>query len=290
MVNRIAFRSVVPMTASALIHAGLVAAIVLGQDWAPAATPGLIAELAEPEAPPAVEQPAPLVPERRPVKPPRPITPLPFEAPAPPESQPSTHLPEPPVAHEPPKSVPPPPPVLLSPEPARIPGPVPEASPPVVSEPPRTPASPAVVGSPGAVDRPAASATVDPGPDTLAASAPTPRSPSASTAPPTAGGPAVAAIPADGVTRRAIPRGGYQYRPAYPSRARRLGIQGTTLLHVLVSEHGRVAEVIVKESAGHPDLDRAAADAVRRWQFEPARSGDDPVGMWVQLPFEFRLR
>jgi protein TonB len=59
---------------------------------------------------------------------------------------------------------------------------------------------------------------------------------------------------------------------------------------VLVSEDGRVAEVIVRQSAGHPDLDQAAADAVRRWQFEPARSGDEPVGMWVQLPFEFRLR
>jgi protein TonB len=59
---------------------------------------------------------------------------------------------------------------------------------------------------------------------------------------------------------------------------------------VLVSDTGRVAEVIVKQSAGHPDLDRAAADAVRRWRFEPARRGTDAVEMWVQLPFEFRLR
>jgi periplasmic protein TonB len=280
MVNRIAFRSVVLMTASALIHAGLVAAIVLGRDWAPAAAPVLIAELVEPETPPAVEPPAPLVPKRRPVTPPRPVaTPLPFEAPTPPE--PSTHLPEPPagIAHEPPRSVAPPPPVLLPPEPAAEPGRVPEAPRPAVGEPPRTPAPPAAVASPGAVSTPAASATVDPGPGTFPATAPAPRS-----------SVAVAAIPADGVTRRAIPRGGYQYRPAYPSRARRLGIQGTTLLHVLVSEHGRVAEVIVKQSAGHPDLDQAAADAVRRWQFEPARSGDAPVEMWVQLPFEFRLR
>jgi protein TonB len=145
-------------------------------------------------------------------------------------------------------------------------------------------------GSPAAVSRPAASVTDDPGPGTFAASAPALPSPATSTAPAGAKGPAVAAIPADGVTRRAIPRGGYQYRPAYPSQARRLGIQGTTLLHVLVSEDGRVAEVIVRQSAGHPDLDQAAADAVRRWQFEPARSGDEPVGMWVQLPFEFRLR
>jgi protein TonB len=175
-------------------------------------------------------------------------------------------------------------------EPAAVPGPVPESPRPVLSESPPIPAPPLAAGSPAAVSRPAASVTDDPGPGTFAASAPALPSPATSTAPAGAKGPAVAAIPADGVTRRAIPRGGYQYRPAYPSQARRLGIQGTTLLHVLVSEDGRVAEVIVRQSAGHPDLDQAAADAVRRWQFEPARSGDEPVGMWVQLPFEFRLR
>jgi protein TonB len=110
------------------------------------------------------------------------------------------------------------------------------------------------------------------------------------TAPPSAGPPAVAAVPPGSVTQRAIPRGGYQYRPTYPATARNLGIQGTTLLHVLVADDGRVAEVLVKQSAGHADLDRAAIDAVRRWRFEPARRGTEPVEMWVQLPFEFRLR
>ena len=37
-------------------------------------------------------------------------------------------------------------------------------------------------------------------------------------------------------------------------------------------------------------LDGAAADAVKRWRFEPARRGDDPVAMWVMPPVEFRLR
>jgi protein TonB len=87
-----------------------------------------------------------------------------------------------------------------------------------------------------------------------------------------------------------MPRGGYQYRPPYPSSARRLGVQGTTLLHVLVGDTGRVLEVVVKQSAGHHDLDRAAAEAVRRWRFEPARRGAEPIEMWVQLPFQFRLR
>ena len=59
-------------------------------------------------------------------------------------------------------------------------------------------------------------------------------------------------------------------------------------VHVLVD--GRVGDVLVQETAGHPDLDQAAAEAVRRWRFDPARRGNDPVAMWVLLPVEFRLK
>jgi protein TonB len=93
-----------------------------------------------------------------------------------------------------------------------------------------------------------------------------------------------------GFSRMAIPRGGYQVQPRYPPTARRLGIQGTTLLRVFVASDGRVADVGVERTAGHADLDEAAADAVRRWRFEPARQGDEPVAMWVLLPVEFRLK
>ena len=99
-----------------------------------------------------------------------------------------------------------------------------------------------------------------------------------------------AATPTDDVTRTAIPRGGYQVRPSYPNSARRLGIQGMTTLRVYVAADGRVAEVLIQESAGHPDLDNAAAEAVKRWRFEPAKRGAEAVGVWVLLPVEFRLR
>jgi protein TonB len=88
----------------------------------------------------------------------------------------------------------------------------------------------------------------------------------------------------------AAPSGGYQVRPSYPSTARRLGIEGTSMLRVYVSAEGRVTDVQVDQSAGHPDLDRAAAEAVRRWKFEPGRRGSEPVGMWVRLPVQFVLR
>src|SRR5262249_52855810 len=113
---------------------------------------------------------------------------------------------------------------------------------------------------------------------------------------PTGRAAAVAALPpgpvagTSAVTRTAIPRGGYQVTPSYPASARRLGIEGTALLRVFVDATGHVGDIVVKQSAGHPDLDRAAADAVRRWRFDPARKGSDAVAMWVELPVEFHLR
>ena len=98
------------------------------------------------------------------------------------------------------------------------------------------------------------------------------------------------ARPSDALTSTAMPRGGYQVQPSYPSSARRLGIQGMTTLRVYVAADGRVGEVLIHQSAGHPDLDSAAAEAVKRWRFEPARRGADPVGVWVLLPVQFRLR
>ena len=125
--------------------------------------------------------------------------------------------------------------------------------------------------------------------------APSPADPRATASGPALPGPAaptaVASVPPDaGVTRWARPTGGYQVRPSYPSTPKRLGIQGTALLRVHVLADGRVGDVAVEQSAGHRDLDDAAVDAVRRWRFEPARRGDDPVAMWVRLPVEFRLR
>jgi protein TonB len=88
----------------------------------------------------------------------------------------------------------------------------------------------------------------------------------------------------------AHPLGGYQVKPRYPDSARRAGAQGTTVLKVRVLESGRVGEILVQISAGHRDLDDAAVEAVKRWLFEPARIGRQPVAVWVLLPVQFELR
>jgi periplasmic protein TonB len=253
-----------PIVASALLHVVAYGAIAMVPKFTSVREHVLLADLVEPApTPPApvVAAPRPKAPDRRPL-----ILPKPVQMPMPALTPPL--LPEPNAEQVPP----PPPPAVQEPSPAPVA--------PAVTTVPRVTApidAPITTGAEGVL----ASAPVAP------VSPPTPRT----AAPPSApSGPAVASLPPDGVTQTAVPRGGYQVRPSYPNNARRLGIQGTTLLSVFVAIDGRVADVVVKQSAGHPDLDQAAADAVKRWRFEPARRGNETVAMWVLLPVEFRLR
>jgi len=237
---------------SCLIHVALVgAAIAIGRDLVMPKVPAvLIADLTLIESPRLVDAPAP-------------------GAPAPARPKPAKlTLPKPIVM---------PMPVLIAEKEAvETPPPVP---PPPASEPAREPAT---------VPAPATSLEVAGGSSAVQLPIDTGRGGSnMGTEPPPK---SVATIPSDGITKTAIPRGGYQVRPSYPSSARRMGIQGMTTLRVYVAADGRVTEVLIHDSAGHPDLDNAAAEAVKRWHFEPARRGAEAVGIWVLLPVEFRLR
>jgi len=237
---------------SCLIHVALVgAAIAIGRDLVMPKVPAvLIADLTLIESPRLVDAPAPGAPAPARPKPAKLTLPKPIVMPMPV-----------PIAEkeavETPPPVPPPPASEAAREPATVPAPA---------------TSLEVAGGSSAVQLP-----IDTGRGgSNMGTEPSPKS--------------VATIPSDGITKTAIPRGGYQVRPSYPSSARRMGIQGMTTLRVYVAADGRVTEVLIHDSAGHPDLDNAAAEAVKRWHFEPARRGAEAVGIWVLLPVEFRLR
>jgi periplasmic protein TonB len=93
-----------------------------------------------------------------------------------------------------------------------------------------------------------------------------------------------------GVTSFARPLGGYQTTPRYPESARTAGIEGTSVLRFVVLADGLVGTINVEKSAGHPDLDRSAIEAVKSWRFEPARRGKEPVPVWVTIPVRFELK
>jgi protein TonB len=77
--------------------------------------------------------------------------------------------------------------------------------------------------------------------------------------------------------------------PPYPPRARRLGIEGTTRIVVLIGEDGAVRESRLARSSGDHDLDRAALEAVRGWRFVPAQRGERAVPAYAEIPVTFRL-
>ena len=75
--------------------------------------------------------------------------------------------------------------------------------------------------------------------------------------------------------------------PAYPEWARENGIQGRVVLHALVGVDGRVRRVTVIR--GIPGLSESAEEMLYRWTFYPARAGRQPVAVWIEVPFAFRL-
>ena len=77
--------------------------------------------------------------------------------------------------------------------------------------------------------------------------------------------------------------------PDYPEVARRRREEGLVLLSVRVDRSGRVTDLSLKESSGHPLLDEAARRAVRAWRFQPAMAGPLPVESAVEVPVRFQL-
>jgi protein TonB len=79
-------------------------------------------------------------------------------------------------------------------------------------------------------------------------------------------------------------------QPAYPSMARRLGIEGLVMVRVQVSATGVPEQVSVAQSSGTNALDEEAMRAVRESRFEPARRGEVAYAHVVEVPIRFRLR
>jgi TonB family protein len=86
------------------------------------------------------------------------------------------------------------------------------------------------------------------------------------------------------------PSYGENPKPPYPPEARRKGYHGEVLLKVEVLSNGRVGEIEVKKSSGHDVLDRSALNTVRKWKFVPARKGETPISLWVNIPIRFQLQ
>lgn len=85
------------------------------------------------------------------------------------------------------------------------------------------------------------------------------------------------------------PRKLVDVRPIYPQAMRDAGLEGVVSLTALIDVAGRVSSVRVIGSPAHPDLGRAAAEAVRQWQFSPTLLNGEAVEVLMNVQVAFKL-
>jgi len=88
----------------------------------------------------------------------------------------------------------------------------------------------------------------------------------------------------------ARPRYAQNPKPTYPQEAREKGYEGEVILRVEVLPNGRVGQIEIKNSSGYELLDRSALTAVKQWRFVPAKKGETPISLWVNIPIKFQLQ
>jgi iron complex outermembrane receptor protein len=76
--------------------------------------------------------------------------------------------------------------------------------------------------------------------------------------------------------------------PLYPVAHLEHGEHPTVVLKISVLADGSAADITVEHTAGE-DFDRAAIEAVRRWRFEPARRGVQPIASRIGVAVHFEL-
>ena len=87
-----------------------------------------------------------------------------------------------------------------------------------------------------------------------------------------------------------FPRYAENPKPPYPEEAWKKGMEGEVLLRVEVLANGGVGQIEVKKSSGHEILDRSALHTVKQWKFIPAKRGEDPIPLWVNIPIKYQLQ
>jgi TonB family protein len=75
--------------------------------------------------------------------------------------------------------------------------------------------------------------------------------------------------------------------PEYPPMARQLKIHGVVELEALVSENGAVESVNIVR--GNPVLTKSAAEALKKWKFNPFMTDGKAVKALAQVGMSFKL-
>ena len=79
-----------------------------------------------------------------------------------------------------------------------------------------------------------------------------------------------------------------QVAPTYPAEMRKARIEGAVTVVFLLTEEGRVEDPRVENST-HPEFEKPALEAVRRWRFRPGMKDGQAVKTHMRLPLRFRV-
>lgn len=77
--------------------------------------------------------------------------------------------------------------------------------------------------------------------------------------------------------------------PQYPNLAKKEGIEGTTVVKMLVDIDGSIMIINILKSSRCSHLDLTALMCAMQSRFEPAMQKDKTVRVWVSRPYKFRL-
>lgn len=96
-------------------------------------------------------------------------------------------------------------------------------------------------------------------------------------------------VPTDEYLVSSMPRLKKEVRATYPEAARTARIEGPVVMDVLIDARGFAVDVRVVSGLGH-GLDEAAVQAMKQFEFEPARVQDQTVAVRIRYTYRFELR
>lgn len=85
-----------------------------------------------------------------------------------------------------------------------------------------------------------------------------------------------------------MPRLKKEVRLPYPAEAKSQGVEGTVILEILIDETGKVRSARLLQGVG-AGLDEAALEAIRGFEFEPARMENKSVAVKIRYAYKFVL-
>jgi TonB family protein len=70
--------------------------------------------------------------------------------------------------------------------------------------------------------------------------------------------------------------------------ARSQNAGGTTYMNIFIDQEGVVRNALVSKTSGVTDLDNNAISIAKMMRFSPAKNGDEPVEVWIEVPIQFK--